>query len=256
LKEKGNNLTNNEKPLSPKTVSDIVILINCIFNYAFRNKHIENPIHISAPKNVQNRVQTFNIYEKSKMQEYIFKHLTHHGMAILLCLYVGLRIGEVCALKWENIDFTAKCLYVLDSIQRIKDLSPEAKTKTKVIIDIPKTESSIREIPLPDFLLPVLARLKGDDTSYIATNTARYIEPRLMQKKYKTILKRADIEYKNFHVLRHTFATDSYNKGMNIKNLSEILGHSDIKTTLRLYVHTSMEQKRKEINYVYADMTA
>lgn len=251
LAERYNNLIHKDEPLSQKTIGDITILINLIFKYAYKNNYTNKSIHISPAKPIENKVQVFNIDEKNKIKNYIFNAPSYHGIAVLLCLYAGLRIGEVCALKWDNIDFVSNCIYISETVQRIKNLNPNIDTKTKIIISTPKSKTSIRCVPIPEFLIPLLVTSRGNNDCYIASNTTGFIEPRLLQKKYKTILKKSEVNYKNFHVLRHSFATNACNNGMNPKILSEILGHANVETTLRLYVHTSLEQKQKEMNRIY-----
>lgn len=251
LKEKNNNLVHKDKPLSQKTINDIIILVNSIFKYAYEKNYINKNIRLSTTKPIQNQVKVFKDYEENILSDFIYKIPSCHGLAVLLCLYMGLRIGEVCALKWENIDFTSNCIYICETVQRIKIINPKTKRKTKVIISTPKSQASIRTIPIPSFLIPFLISLKGNNDLYIASNTTKFVEPRLLQKRYKTILKKAGIKYKKFHVLRHTFATNACNNGMNPKILCEILGHANVETTLKLYYHTSMKQKHKEMNRIY-----
>ena len=126
--------------------------------------------------------------------------------------------------------------------------NPAAKKRTKLILERPKTESSERDIPLPRFLLNYLLQHRGRDSAYLLTGTEKLIEPRCFSLKYKRILKSCNLEKYNFHALRHTFATRCVENGFDIKALSEILGHSDIKTTLSRYVHPSMEMKRREMD--------
>jgi len=249
-------LDEKEKGLSPKSIYDITVFINSFFLFAYKKKLIEARIHITAPKLSQPNIDTFSENDKQKIQGHILNDMSPCGLAILLCLFTGIRLGEICSLKWSNIDLKEKYIFVDSTIERIGNLDAEQKTKTKIIIDTPKSEKSIRQIPIPNCLLNLLTRLKCDDDCYVATGTTSFMEPRLMQKKYKALLSSVPVKYKKFHVLRHTFATDACKNGMNIKILSEILGHADIKTTLQLYIHTSMEQKRKEINLIYGTATA
>ena len=256
LEEKDNNLRDLGRSLSQKSICDIITLLNSIFKYARENGFMKAKLHIPVPKCPQNKVEIFTPDEKAKIKEYIFSNVTYHGIAILLSLFMGLRLGEACALTWNDIDFETETLRVSRTLQRVKDINGGNSAKTKVVIDTPKSEKSIRDIPVPEFLLPLLNQFKGDKDCYVSTNTVDYAEPRLLQKKYKTLLKKAGVNYRKYHATRHTFATDAYNNGMGIKSLSEILGHADIETTLRLYVHTSFEQKQREMNHIYADMRA
>ena len=249
--EKDNNLSRHEKRLSPKTIYDITTLINSLWAFAYEKGHVKKRIKISTPKIIKRKVQVFIANEIRAIENHIIRNITPHAIAILLCLYTGLRIGEVCALQWKDIDLKLKLINVHKTVIRIKNLDNNSKTKTKVIIDAPKSTASIRLIPIPKILIPLLKAAKEKDDYYVATGSIFFMEPRLLQKRYKTLLKLAKVQYQNFHTLRHTFATNAYNNGMSIKILSEILGHADVKTTLNLYVHTSMEQKQKEMNSIY-----
>ena len=254
--EKKNNLSEKDGNLSDKTLYDLTTLINSFWSFAYKKRYVKDIIHIPVPKLKKKKISVFHEIERNKIEEYLLKHMSPCELAVFLCLYTGLRIGEICALKWGDINLDTKEISVNKTVIRIKNLDEDGKTKTKVIISSPKSETSIRLVPIPDFMISFLKRKKGNNDCYIATNFDYFMEPRLLQKRYKTILKRADVTYKNFHVLRHTFATNAYNNGMGITTLSEILGHSDIQTTLRLYVHTSIEQKQKEMNLIYSNQSA
>ena len=248
--EKSNHLRCADKELGPKTIYDITTLINSLWAFAFKKGYIKQKIHISVPKVSKRKIDVFSGNEKRKIEDYILEHPAPFEIAILLCLYTGLRIGEVCALKWRDIDLGQELIHVSKTIIRIKNIKSNGP-KTKVIIGLPKSEASMRPIPIPAVIIGLLKQAKSQDDDYIATNSDFFMEPRLLQKRYKTLLKRAAVTYKNPHTLRHTFATNAYTKGMGIKSLSEILGHADIKTTLNLYVHPTMEQKQKEMNQIY-----
>jgi len=244
-------LSEKEKGLSSKTIYDIITLTNSFWLFAFEKGHIDKLIHLPVPRVSHQEIDTFSDSDKQKIQDYILNNMSPYGLAILLCLFTGIRLGEICSLKWGNIDLKEKYISIDSTIERIGNLEDSPKTKTMIIIDTPKSDKSIRQIPIPDVLLDLLTRLQCNDDCYVATGTASFMEPRLMQKKYKALLSSVPVRYKKFHVLRHTFSTDACKNGMNIKILSEILGHADIRTTLRFYVHTSMEQKQKEINLIY-----
>ena len=250
ISEKNNHLSCKDKNLSAKTMYDITTLINSFWKYAHKNGYTKEKIHITVPKLLKQKVQIFFDIERRKLEEYILRHVSPCSLAVLLCLYTGLRIGEICALKWSDINLDLEFITVNKTILRIKNLQNQ-NPKTKIIIGTPKSETSIRQIPIPSVLIRLLKQEKVDDDCYVVTNTPIFIEPRLLQKQYDALLKSAKVTYKNFHTLRHTFATNAYNNGMGIKTLSEILGHSDIKITLNLYVHTSMAQKQKEMNLIY-----
>lgn len=249
--EQNNNLSNPDEKLSTKTMNDLTSLINTFWDFALNNGHITNKISLPISKPPKRKVQIFYESEMKNIENYIIEKSSPFCLAILLCLYAGLRVGEACALKWSDIDLENKLIHIKNTVIRIKDLTG-GKAKTKVVIGLVKSPASIRDIPLPDTIIGFLQQMKKDDNDYIATGSIKFMEPRLLQKRYKTLLKKAQVTYKNPHTLRHTFATNAIDKGMSIKALSEILGHADIKTTLNLYVHPSMEQKQKEMNLIYS----
>lgn len=164
------------------------------------------------------------------------------NISVLLCLFTGLRVGELCGLKWSDIDFQNGTVSVCRTVQRINKHG-----KSEVAIGSPKSKSSVRIVPIPDFLLAILkAKRKGDDF-YIITGTSKPTEPRTMQNRFKSILKTCGIRNVNFHLLRHTYATICIENGFDPKTLSELLGHADASITLNRYVHSSMLMKK---NYV------
>lgn len=165
-------------------------------------------------------------------------------IGVLISVYTGMRIGEVCALKWENIDLGKRLINVTKTLQRVY----VEKNKTKVIITPPKTKISERKIPIPSILYDELKIKSASYTksSYVVTgNEDKYIEPRSFQYVYKKVLENSGVKYRNFHCLRHTFATRCIRVGMDIKSLSEVLGHSDVNITLNRYVHSSYDSKKK-----------
>ncbi len=182
----------------------------------------------------------------SKLEDYLVKNTENDTcVGILTALHTGIRIGELCALTWKDVDFDEGVLHIRKSLQRIK-CSDGQKNKTKMILSTPKTVDSIRDIPIPPILLPVLLSCrKHPDEPVIGGVKSLWIEPRTLQYRFKRILKECDLEYFNFHMLRHAFATRCIEKGFDIKSLSEILGHSNIQITLNLYVHSSLKQKKQ-----------
>jgi integrase len=141
---------------------------------------------------------------------------------------------------WDDIDFEKEVLTVRRTVQRINNGS----SGTQLIIDTPKSRSSQRTIPIPTFLMKLLRESRSNNNHYILSNSERIIEPRTLQRRFQTILKKAGLPSVNYHCLRHMFATNSLQAGFDVKTLSEILGHSSVETTLNRYVHSSMERKR------------
>ena len=154
----------------------------------------------------------------------------------------------MCALKWEDVDLENEVIYVRKTILRVKDI--DSKNKSKVIINCPKTEAAIRVVPINKKLYKVLRKLKSKPNNFILTNSTRFIEPRNYYERYRTLLKKLNINNYNYHILRHTFATRCIEVGADSTSLSEVLGHINIKTTLSLYVHPSYESKKKFLDKI------
>ena len=159
---------------------------------------------------------------------------------------MGLRIGELCGLKWEDVDFRHKILHIRRTVQRISFTN--GNRKTKIVISAPKSTTSSRDISIPDMLMEYFKMFRNKGNCFILSGTEKPVEPRTMQYRYKKILQSANNEYYNFHRLRHTFATNCAEKGIDVKTLSTILGHSSINLTLNRYVHPNRFHERKMLN--------
>lgn len=238
--------------LSSKSVKDILTLLKKILKYGVEKNAInDEALHFSLPKTRKNKIQ---ILSKEDLQLIVYKTQTSEDICdfgIYLCLHTGLRIGEICALKWNDFNFNNKTLYINKTMSRIYNTATESNHKTKIIIDTPKTQTSDRIIPLPDFLIEPLIQRKQcavTDDSYFLTGSQKFIEPRTYYAKYKRFLNNNGLHSYSFHALRHTFATRCIEIGFDPKTLSEILGHSDVKVTLDRYVHPSMDLKRDYMN--------
>ena len=192
-----------------------------------------------------NRVQVFSKEEQQKLESYLKDKLNIRKVCLLLCLYTGLRIGEVCGLKWEDINFNTKYLEIKRTIERIKN--NESDTKTILIESTPKSSTSKRIVPIPNFLIEILKKYKTENNFFVLSNSLNLYDPRQFEAFYKRIIKKCGISYTKFHTLRHTFATRSIESKMDIKTLSEILGHASIEITLKLYVHPTYEMKKNSI---------
>lgn len=234
------------KELSTKTVRDILCILKSILCYA--NEEYDCNIKISkitSPKLVQSNVTILSNREKGRLENYCIKTNTLKSMGIVICLNTGIRIGELCALKWKNIDLDKKILYVNHTLQRVYD---KKQKKTKIIIDVPKTAKSIRQIPISNKLYEILKAIKNkynDDNFFLTGSSEKFIEPRNYQKYFKDILKKCRIKSYKFHTLRHTFASNCIEVGMDVKSLSEMLGHSSVEITLNKYVHSSYKLQKK-----------
>lgn len=167
-----------------------------------------------------------------------------YKLAVLICLFTGLRLGELCALKWSDIDFDHKILRVSRTVQRL--YMEGGRTKTILVETPPKSEYSKREIPLSETMFELLMAFHGSEEYIFGKD--KPLEPRTLQNHFKKVLKEAKLTDNNFHVLRHTFSTNCIEEGIDVKSLSEMLGHSDIQITLNRYVHPSMNTKRKHMD--------
>lgn len=225
----------------------IISIINQIITYYnnMYNDSIKN-IEIAKKRNKKYKaIETINKADLSKLFTWLYHNLSLDSFGIILCLSTGLRLGEVCALKWEDFDFDNKCLYINRTVQRISNLN-NAHPKTILIVVEPKSTCSKRIIPLSDEIC-MLAYSFYKEEGYVITNN-KPTDPRTYQYRFHRMLEKAQINTCNFHILRHTFATNCIEIGFDIKSLSEILGHSNVTITLNKYVHPSMETKREQMN--------
>lgn len=239
--------------LSEKTVKDIFVILKEICFFA-RRQNVEFPCHLELIKvrAVEPEIQVLSFQEQVCLEQFLMSddELTKTG--ILLSLYMGLRIGEVCALQRKHIRFESGILEVRGTMQRIQDLSGSTGTKTKVVVTEPKSLSSKRDIPIPGFLLERLRKLENmPDTVYLLSgHSETFVEPRTLENIFKSYLKQCQMRPIHYHGLRHTFATRCVENGVDIKSLSEILGHANVNITLNKYVHSSMDQKRRSMEKI------
>lgn len=231
--------------LSSKTVRDIILALKSILRFAERKYNVNFKLDlITMPSTGKTELQVFNEKEIKRIEKVCINSENIENVGILISMYTGMRIGEICALKWEKIDFNKKLINVTQTLQRVYI----EKNKTKVIITPPKTKTSERKIPIPSILYDELKKksVNYKKEAYVLTGDEnRYIEPRRYQDIYKKVLLEAKVKYRNFHCLRHTFATRCVRVGMDIKSLSEVLGHSDVSITLNRYVHSSYDCQKK-----------
>lgn len=225
----------------------IYSVVSGILNYSAENYHtplVPFKRKISIPSG-----KKLNIYshtEQTALLRYLYEDMDIKKMGIVLCLSTGLRLGEICALKWEDIDLRSKILNVNHTVQRIS--VNNMLSKTVLCEGKPKTSCSQREIPLSDEMILLLSRFRHPN-KYVLNNSAP-LEPRTYQYQFKKYQDQAGISCKNFHVLRHTFATNCIGNGVDIKSLSEILGHSNVQITLNKYLHPTLDTKRQHMNTI------
>lgn len=231
--------------LSTKTGADMLTIIKATMRYAQDN----GMTLICTPQKLTIRVaekemRVFTPSEQKALVNVLLDGMDLYKFGVMLSLYTGIRVGELCALQWEDLCLTTSTLKIRKTIQRIQDRNLGAPTKTKVIITEPKSRCSIRDIPLPPFIVELAHQFESLPKSYILSgDKSRYIEPRTMQNRFKRYISEANITDANFHATRHTFATRCIEVGFDVKTLSEILGHANVNITLNRYVHSSFDLK-------------
>lgn len=220
-------------------------------SYVKKRYHYEIEIpDISAVKGAKCRILLPGENKLASLEQYLLSHPENDNtnLGILLAMHTGIRLGELCALTWEDIDLEEETLYIRKNLQRVRQFDGQ-KNNSEIMIQTPKTENSLRVIPLPGILAELLKEKEGSKEEFLVQGKKNpWAEPRTLQYRFANILKKCEIEPFNFHKLRHCFATRCIAKGFDIKSLSEILGHSSIQITLNLYVHSSMNQKKRLMN--------
>lgn len=246
-----NGRKDNTGGLAEKTIKDITIIIKGSIKKGINEdkiKHIE--LTFNYPKdNKENKLYVLTKREQSKITNYVLENINSRNIGLLISLYSGIRIGELCALRWEDVDFKKNCLTINKTIQRVY-IKDKNKNISKVIITTPKTKNANREIPINKDFLEILKKVKSDKEHYILTGNEKYIEPRTYRKYFNKVLDELKIKHFNFHSLRHTFATNCISLGVDYKTVSELLGHANVNITLNLYVHPRYSQKKKCIDLV------
>ncbi len=240
-----------EQGLSQKTIMDILIVLKMILKFGVKHRYLScREIEIKFPTQRENEgLEVLSRSNQRKIMDYIEKNFTFKNLGIYICLSTGLRIGELCALTWDDIDADNGVILVRKTIQRIYVID-DVKKRTELIIDTPKTKNSIRDIPMTSDLIKIIKPIKKivNNEYYVLTNDIKPTEPRTYRNYYKRFMKKFDIPDLKFHGLRHSFATRCIEGKCDYKTVSVILGHSNISTTLNLYVHPNLEQKKKCIN--------
>lgn len=239
--------------LSKKTVKDMTVVLKSVLTFAMKHKIIDRmEFEFKIPKKEKTKeVEVFNFEERRKICKYVKNNLCNQTLGILICICTGLRIGEICALKWEDVDLKTEVININHTIQRIYISTAK---KSKVIISSPKTESSRRKIPIASELVPLLQQFKSNSDFYVISGEKKYIEPRTYRKFFKKMLNILKISKLKFHSLRHTFATQAIENGIDYKTVSEILGHASIGITLNLYVHPDLKHKKECLNKIFNNL--
>lgn len=233
--------------LNPHSAKDILIVLKTTLRDAMRAKEMSRMVYdVKVP--LQREMKSIPVIEKSvqeRLIQAVYLEFTSRSAGILLCLYTGLRIGELCALQWKDIDLEKRLLHVRQTVQRVYRKSLDGEGRSNVVLTSPKSRTSAREIPLAAILVPVLEKLRPDDAEVFFVGGRRtFCEVRTYRDFFDRFLMRNGIKHFRFHALRHTFATRCIEAGGDCKTVSELLGHATVNLTLNLYVHPQLEQKR------------
>ena len=245
-----------DQGLSSSVVQSIKNVLKAIY-ITYENQYGLNHIDFSLVKIEQGKKENASLLDEqfNQLHQYCLNTIDAIHLGILLAMDTGMMIGEICALKWSDINVTDGILTVNRTIERIYIIEGEKK-HTELVINTPKTKNSCREIPMNKELLGMLKPLKKvvNDDYYILTNDERPTEPRTYRNYYKRVMEKLDIPKLKYHGLRHSFATRCIEVGCDYKTVSVLLGHSNISTTLNLYVHPNMEQKKRCIDKVFKSL--
>lgn len=243
--------------LSVKSIKDILIVLKMVMKYGVKHEWMNYyEWEIKYPTATSSKdIEVLTIANHKKILDYIQKNFTFRNLGIYVCLSTGLRIGEICALKWEDIDTDSGTITVQRTIERIYIIEGDKK-HTELIMNTPKTKSSYREIPMNKELLTLIKPLKKvvNGSFFVLTNEEVPTEPRTYRNYYKQLMDKLEIPKIKFHGLRHSFATRCIESNCDYKTVSVLLGHSNITTTLNLYVHPNMDQKKKCIAKMFKSL--
>lgn len=235
--------------LSGKSARDVGVLLKSILRYSAKKLDCTSPgLAVELPAYRRKQIDIFYPDEIQRLAQKIMDKPTTAGIGILLTLNTGLRLGELCALQYKDIDLRNGVLHVSKTVQRIR-----SGDRTCLMVLPPKSDSARRTIPLPGDMAALLKKIiqsHPNGENYLLTGKSAPMEPRTMQYQYRVWLKAAGVPYRNFHVLRHTYASRCVERGVDVKSLSEMLGHADVRTTLQVYVHSSLEHKMRVIQSI------
>ena len=234
--------------VAENTCTRIGVLLKTIFKVAKKSCHCDCPgSEAELPSYRSKRIEVFCDQEIASLARKILASPDMTGLCVLLVLNTGLRLGEICALRKSDIDFHSGFLRIERSAARVRDGSG-----TRLVVQAPKSNSSVRLVAVPNDMLELMktATRSIREDNYLLANTDMPMEPRTLQYRYRKLLERCGIRYRNFHALRHTYATRCMESGVDIKSLSELLGHADIRTTLQTYVHSSLAHKKQAVQSI------
>lgn len=201
------------------------------------------------PKETKKEMRVLSREEQEMFIAYLLKDMDACKFGVLLALLTGIRIGELCALRWESISMREKTIRITATMQRLRNMDTDGENRTRIVIGPPKSDTSTRTIPMTEYAAELCGRMDPHcDAAFVLTGSTNYIEPRTLQYRLNRYVRDCGLEGVHFHTLRHTFATRCVEVGFEIKSLSEILGHATTTITLERYVHSSLELKRNNMN--------
>lgn len=244
LLERGNKRTG--AGLSSSAVNSIITVIQNSLHTAYNLRYINDMVgdKLKRPKTVEKQIECFSVAEQKQIEQAVKGSVKPYMMGVLICLYTGLRIGELLALEWGDIDFSNGTL----NVDKTCHYGKNRDGKFGRIVDTPKTETSIRIIPIPKQLIPMLREHKKIPSLLVISRNGEEISNRTYQRNFESLLKSLNIKHRGFHALRHTFATRALECGMDVKTLSELLGHKSPAVTLKKYAHTFLIHKKEMMN--------
>lgn len=233
-----------EDELSVKTVHDILVVLHGVLRYVATQCPGASVIEINYPKEAHAEMRVLSLAEQERLIRYLRTDTDPCKFGLLFMLLSGVRIGELCALKWSDIDLEEQTVHITATLQRLHNTTAEGGNQTHIVIGAPKSEKSIRTIPLTDYAATLCHRFANRGDTYLLTGTEDYMEPRTLEYRFQKYTQECGLEGVHPHTLRHTFATRAVEAGFDIKSLSEILGHASTTITLERYVHSSLALKR------------
>ena len=238
----------SQKRLAPKTVSDLLSRVKSICKYAIMHGYDVNihPECVNLPQ-ANEEIRVLSFAEEEALLNYLNERSDLTSLGVLVCLFTGIRIGELCALMWHDISLSDHELHIRRTMQRLKNLDKNADRKTYISIDEPKSKCSIRTVPIPENIIDSLRQAYVPEGYLLTGSNHSFVEPRTMDSRFKSILASCGISDASFHSLRHSFATRCVEAGVDIKVLSEILGHANVNITLNRYVHPTMKFKHENV---------
>lgn len=238
--------------LSPSYVRTMASIIQSALQFAVDEGYCQ-PLKstVCKPPLEKKDLRILTKDEQEQLEAFLYSSVDLVGVGIMISLYAGLRIGEICALSWEDIDLASGIIHIRHTIARVPCTDPQKDAKTSLIVDTPKTKASLRDIPISSLLQEQLATVKSS-TGFILTDSQAFVSPRTYEYRFHKVLDNCGIDQVNYHTLRHTFATRCIEAGVDVKSLSEMLGHANVGITLNTYVHPSMDLKRLQLEKLHS----